>query len=278
MAHQQGLLNKKYMRTVYSLLLLLVMLPGISSATISYRVVATLPYPGNIFTQGAQIEGDKLFVSGGKFGESALFEFQLPQMTLQRSRLLSPNLFAEGLALTPDNILVLTWKARRLLQFDRQMQLQATLPYKGEGWGLAYNAESRQLVMSNGSNQLVFRRWPDWKKVRTLTLFHRRQPLINLNELEWIGNIILANVWQTDTIYAICAASGQLLDSLSLSRLASAHRNQGVLNGMAWWSRRQLLWVSGKYWDKAYLLKINLAQLQRQCYTMTPRSHSTGSN
>ena len=109
-----------------------------------------------------------------------------------------------------DSVVQLTWRSGRALVYDRHtLKLVCEHRYEGEGWGLCRMGEV--LWMSDGSNRLTQRdtttfevtgevtvAWPDGG-----TPVEGLSEINNLNELECIGDRVIANVWQTDNLLVI---------------------------------------------------------------------------
>ncbi|MCY4181388.1 MAG: glutaminyl-peptide cyclotransferase, partial [Gammaproteobacteria bacterium] len=89
----------------------------------------------------------------------------------------------------------------------------------------------------------------------------RGQPLAMLNELEYIDGEVWANVWQTDFIVRIDPATGvvnSIVDLTGLSARTELGSGEAVLNGIAWDSGGERLFVTGKHW--AHLFEIELIE------------------
>jgi glutaminyl-peptide cyclotransferase len=85
-------------------------------------------------------------------------------------------------------------------------------------------------------------------------------PIGNLNEVEFVKGEIFANIWQTDVIARIDPASGKVVGWIDLRGLLSEKDRQGrtvdVLNGIAYDSKRDRLFVTGKLWPKLYEIRL----------------------
>ena len=81
-----------------------------------------------------------------------------------------------------------------------------------------------------------------------------------MNELEFIRGEIWANIWHSDRIAQIDPKSGQVTAWIDLTAIAETetHEQEDVLNGIAWDSGRQRLFVTGKNWSKMFeIVKVN---------------------
>ena len=166
--------------------------------------------------------------------------------------------FAEGLALVGSELLQLTWQSRVGFAYDKgTLKRLRTFAYPTEGWGMAY--DGKQLVMSDGSSRLFFLDPKTQKPVRDLKVTDSGRPLERLNELEFVKGELWANVWQTDRIAKIDAATGQVtgwIDLTGLLRPEARGPEGDVLNGIAWDKAGDRIFVTGKKWP--WLFQIEL--------------------
>jgi len=84
-----------------------------------------------------------------------------------------------------------------------------------------------------------------------------------LNELEVIHGQVYANIWHSDRIARIDPATGKVLGWIDLTGLLSAAERsspEAVLNGIAWDSAHERLFVTGKLWPKIFEIKVIRAQ------------------
>ena len=130
--------------------------------------------------------------------------------------------------------------------------------YPTEGWGLTYDGEL--LVMSDGSATLYFRDPFTFAEVSQVAVAAHDKPVSQLNELEWVAGEIFANIWQTDTIARIDPETGQVAGWIDLTGLLSNEDRRGsnaeVLNGIAYDSEGERLFVTGKRWPKLYQIEL----------------------
>ncbi|MFU8763344.1 MAG: glutaminyl-peptide cyclotransferase [Haliea sp.] len=240
------------------LLLLLLVSPASALEQFSYRVLEQKPLPRGLFVQGLQIVDDRLYVSTGLYGQSRLLRYRFADGELLDERRLHPRLFGEGLTVLDDRVFQLTWRARRMLVYSQQDLMPAavfTLP--GEGWGLTDNGS--ELVYTDGSHYLHFLDPDSGQHLRSVAVTEDNQPVVRLNELEWIDGKVWANVWQTDRIVVIDPSSGAVTASVDLSGLLPAAERRpdtDVLNGIARNPADGGLWVTGKNWPWLYRIEL----------------------
>ena len=122
----------------------------------------------------------------------------------------------------------------------------------GEGGGLCF--AGAELVMSGGSDQLIFRDPQTFEVLRSLTVRLNGTPRDSLNELECVGEWVFANVWHSDIILRIDKATGQVTATIDASSLLSATEaaEADVLNGIAFNPSSETFYITGKLWPKLF--------------------------
>lgn len=226
----------------------------------SYKVVATFPHDPTSFTQGLVFADGELYESTGLNGESTLRRVDITTgKTLQRLDI-SPEYFAEGLALVGDELLQLTWQTHIGFVYDRKtFKQKRTFTYKTEGWGIAYDGTSR-LVMSDGSDTLTFLDPKTLAVGKALRIRDAGRAVPNLNELEWVEGEIWANVWQTDRIARISPSTGEVsawIDLSTLYPLSQRTPPADVMNGIAYDKTSRRIFITGKKWPRLYQITVS---------------------
>lgn len=225
---------------------------------LSFELIGTMAHRQHAFTQGLVLgNNNSLYESSGNYGESHLVRLEPGSGHRVAVRTdLSKRLFAEGLALHDGKLYLLSWKAGLCLVFDAEsLQALHTMEYRGQGWGLTSNGS--ELVMSNGSHQLLFRDPVTFATSRTLNVSRNGRPLTRLNELEWVDGLIYANIWYDDTVVIISPDTGRVVGQLDLSMLRTYERKTAdALNGIAYKPSTDTFLVTGKYWSQIYEIKL----------------------
>ena len=224
----------------------------------TYRIVHTYPHDPQAFTQGLVFVNGQLYESTGIAGQSSLRMVDLATGRVLRRIDLPSQYFAEGLTDWKGTLVQLTWQSHVAFVYDTFSfrQLRA-FHYNCEGWGLTEDGKS--LILSDGTSTLRFLSPADFHVVRTITVKDRGAPIDQLNELEYIHGQIFANVWHTDRIARIDPASGKVLGWIDLSSLwpQSQRTNpEAVLNGIAYDSVHDRLFVTGKWWPSLFEIKL----------------------
>ena len=154
-----------------------------------------------------------------------------------------------------NRIYQLTYKAQVGFIYDKATfeEIQKVYYQNREGWGLTHNGQL--LIISDGSDQLRFVDPTSGAVVNSVAVRDGLQSVNRLNELEYIEGYVWANVWKSDRIAVIAPASGKVVAWVSLAALERPV-NADVANGIAYDSARSRLFVTGKYWDAIYEIKL----------------------
>ncbi|MDZ8120179.1 glutaminyl-peptide cyclotransferase [Pontiella agarivorans] len=229
------------------------------AAEATYNILKTTDHDPTLFTQGFMVDGDELIESSGLYGQSRILRYKIATGKVIHSRDLPASVFAEGLHLLNDSVYLLTWREGCAYRLDAaDFSIQQRFVLETEGWGLTH--DGTHFIQSDGSNVLYFRNSSTFKVEKQRPVYNGMRRQNNLNELEYARGLIWANVYMTPTIVAISPNNGRVVFSLDLSALAARH-NDGdighVLNGIAYDPQRDAFWITGKCWNKRYLIQIN---------------------
>src|SRR5688572_18891703 len=221
------------------------------------QVVATFPHDPEAYTQGLLLHEGRFYESTGLVGRSTLRRVVPASGMVEWRFTLAGNLFGEGLALVGDRFIQLTWQNNVAMIYDLDFNRQGTFDYEGEGWGLCY--DGTKLVMSDGSNRLFFRNPQTFALIGEVSVTRGGAAVSRLNELECVGRLVYANVYQTDTIVRIDSTSGQVLTTIDASGLLTAAERAGtdVLNGIAFDSASGHFFLTGKLWPKLFEVRFD---------------------
>jgi glutamine cyclotransferase len=224
----------------------------------SFTVVESWPHDPQAFTQGLLIQNGRLYESTGVEGQSTLRRVDLASGTVLQRVNVGPQYFAEGLAAFGGRLYQLTWKHGRAFVYDQtSFAVRDTLEYTGEGWGLTSDGES--LIMSDGTSRLRFLDPQTFAVRRTVAVTDGASPVSQLNELEYVKGEVYANVWMTDKIVRIDPGTGSVtgwIDLTGLLPLQSRTGREDVLNGIAYDSATDKLYVTGKYWPRLFQITL----------------------
>lgn len=230
------------------------------------RVQRSLPHDPSAFTQGLLFHRGELVESTGLYRQSSLRRTDPATGRVLARTLLPAGLFGEGLALCPERpggparLAQLTWREGRVLTYEAaSLRPLSSHRLRGEGWGLAW--DGTLLYLSDGSDTLRLLTPDAFAEAGRLAVREGLTPVRALNELEWVEGWLLANVLGQDRIAVIrprdAARPGQVEAWLDLSALRRELGPQAeAANGVAYDPRERALYVTGKRWDRVFVLAL----------------------
>ncbi len=222
----------------------------------TYNLVKTYPHDSGAFTQGLYLEDGVVWESTGKNGQSSIRKVDLASGDILKQVDLPENEFGEGVAMVGDKLYQLTWKKGLCHVYDRELNKIKDFEYQGQGWGLTY--DGTHLIMSDGSSRLYFIDPETFENVRMVTVFSGRKRIGQLNELEYAGGKIWANVWNSESLYAINPSDGKVVGILNLGGLWPLNQRpaEGIMNGIAVDSATEQIIVTGKYCPSIFEIEL----------------------
>lgn len=237
---------------------------GTRTPTYTYEVVRSYPHDVGSFTEGLLFHEGRLFEGTGNVGQSYIREVDLQTGRAIRQRDLvgkdkrDAGYFGEGIIIVGDKLVQLTWKNEVAFIYDwKTFEPKGQFTYQGEGWAFTSNGDS--LIMSNGSSAIVYRDPKTFAITRTITVTDHDVPVSKINELEWVKGEIYANVWESNQIARIDPATGKVLGWIDLTDILPKAERTGkedVLNGIAYDTKADRLFVTGKYWPRMFEIKL----------------------
>ncbi len=223
-----------------------------------YEVVRTLPHDPTAFTEGLLYYGGSLYESTGLYDQSSIRKVNPETGMFEIRHRLPGQYFGEGIAVWNDRLLELTWSSQKGFIYDlASFEPRGEFTYPGEGWALA--TDGKRIVMSDGTPELRFLDYRTLRELRRLRVTEEGRPVKDLNELEWVKGEIFANVWHTDRIARIDPASGRVtgwIDMTGLLLPAERTDPENVLNGIAYDSAGDRLFVTGKRWPRLFQIRV----------------------
>ncbi len=222
------------------------------------EIKATYPHDAQAFTQGLFFAEGQLYESTGLPGQSDVRKVRLADGKVLQRAVIPADQFGEGSTAWGKEIVSLTWQHGIAHRWDRAtLRRTGGFRYQGEGWGLTQ--DGRSLILSDGTPSLRFIDPVTFEEQRRITVTVDGQPVAQLNELEWVGGEIWANIWQTSRIARVDPATGAVKGWIDLAGLARLHASTDpdkVPNGIAYEPRSKRLFVTGKRWPKLYEIKL----------------------
>jgi glutaminyl-peptide cyclotransferase len=239
----------------------LLLLSDVKPIKYGYKIISIYPHNQDHFTQGLEIVNGFLYEGTGQEGKSGIFKENLNTGKILQQHKLEDQYFGEGITILNGKLYQLTYKSRIGFVYDANtFDLLKTWTFKSaEGWGLTNDGSF--LIMSDGTEYLTYIDPTTFDVIKTVQVCDNVKVVKNLNELEYIKGEIWANVWLTNQIVRIDPKTGKVTGEIDLTGLQGLSQNneEDVLNGIAYDSMKDKIYVTGKLWPKLYEIKL-LAQ------------------
>ena len=232
------------------------------SAFISYVVTRSYAHDTTSFTEGFLVHEGTLYESTGSPIEMSQTRSIVGPVDLKtgmidkKIELDREKYFGEGIVFLKGKIYQLTYQTKKGFVYDQKNFRKIgefTYPSK-EGWGMT--TDGINLIMSDGTSIITYLDADSFQPVKTISVANENGPVINLNELEFIRGFIYANVFNTSTIIKIDPQTGKEVGRLDLSSLAAEAKIKYPasleMNGIAYDSSSQKVYVTGKFWPHIY--------------------------
>jgi len=221
-----------------------------------YDVTARYPHDPAAYTEGLVWGDGALYESTGLNAQSDVRRVDLKTGRVLASRALAANRFGEGLTLLHGRLFQLTWKDGVAYTYDPATLAPGdSFHYAGEGWGLT--TDGTNLIMSDGSDSLrVYS--PGFELLRAIHVRYHDTPLEQVNELEYVGGEILANVYRTNWVMRIDPATGVAREAIDFGDLYPDRPvSADVMNGIAIAPDGQQLLLTGKQWPVLFQVRLH---------------------
>lgn len=223
-----------------------------------FEKIASFPHDPRAFTQGLEFYDGLLYESTGLRGQTSLRQVDLESGRVRRRVNLPMPYFGEGIAVIEDRIYMLTWQEQTGFVFDRHtFEVLDRFTYEGEGWGLVY--DGTYLIMSDGTANLRYLDPETFAVVQTQEITAKGEPVLRINELEWVRGELWANIFETTRLARIDPASGTVIAWVELAGLLEPSYIRGrvdVLNGIAYDEVNDRLFVTGKWWPRLFEIRL----------------------
>jgi len=220
-------------------------------------VLRRLPHPGRGFTQGLVAADGAVWESTGRYGQSTVRRYRLGADQPDAAADLPPDLFGEGICRVGQQLWQLTWRERVALRWDPgSLTLLGQVPYNREGWGIC-NAGSH-VMTSDGSSELVRRDPQTLAPAGVVVVRCGGQRIGGLNDLEWAGGRVWANLAPHPYLAGIDPDSGEVLDFVDARAVREHHRRdpQAIMNGVTALPGTGEFLLTGKGWQSLYHVRL----------------------
>ncbi|MGJ1194899.1 glutaminyl-peptide cyclotransferase [Sphingobacterium spiritivorum] len=231
-----------------------------SAKQYGFEIINTFPHDTSAFTQGLEFADGIFYESTGRYGLSSLRKVEVNTGKVLKKLDLDSKYFGEGMTISGNKIVLLTWENNMGLVFDKATFNQTgTFNYENskEGWGLTNDGQ--RLIKSDGSNKLYFLNAETYKEEGSIGVYDENGAVEQLNELEYIDGKVYANVYQKDIIVIIDPKTGAVTGQINLVGMYTNPQRQSFdneLNGIAYDKAGKRLFLTGKKWNQLFEVKL----------------------
>ena len=239
----------------------LTILSSIKPKLYTYKILETYPHDINSYTQGLEFQNDTLYESTGQYKESSLRKTDYKTGAVLQKVELPDQYFGEGLTILNNKIYQLTWQGKMGFIYNLEtMEQTGTFVYgqSREGWGLCHDDE-KNIYKSDGTHRIWTLNSNTLAEKSHIEIYTNTSKINSVNELEWVDGKIYANVYQQGSIAIIDPATGAVegvIDLTDLKDKVTQHPKLDVLNGIAYKGEENILYITGKNWDKLFKIEI----------------------
>lgn len=229
---------------------------------LEYSVVVTLPHDTTAFTEGFLIHEGQLFESTGSpdhmpnlksvFG---IVDWKTGKLNAKAELDKKTYPFGEGIVILKNKIYQVTYENQTGFIYDlKTFKKIGQFNYANkEGWGLT--TDGTNIIMSDGTNKLTYFD-AEMNAIKTLEVTENAYATDALNELEYIKGYIYANIWMTGYIVKIDPKTGNVVARINFTPMSynvkNLHPNTLEMNGIAYDSIADKIYVTGKLWPNIY--------------------------
>jgi glutamine cyclotransferase len=229
---------------------------------INFTVVNSFPHDDSLYTEGFLFHNGQLFESTGSPDDLSQTKSLIGIDDLSTGKfdkkieIDKSKYFGEGISFFKNKLYELTWKNHLCFVYDaKTFKLLDSLHYdNAEGWSLT--SDGKNFIMSDGTNVLTYINPENFQPIKRLSVSENGNPSNNLNELEYINGFIYANIYETSFIVKVDTSNGNVIGKLDMSSLVHEAQNKNpsadVLNGIAYDSAADKIYVTGKLWTNIY--------------------------
>ena len=240
--------------------------PACKVVTSQYKVINCYPHDPQAITEGLDFYKGTLYEStGGDVDDpppSSLRREALKTGAILNQISVNEEYFAEGLTIFNGKVFQLTLKSGIALVYDLKNLTKPPTKrkYNGfdKGWGLT--DDGKHLIVSDGTDKLYFVDPKSFKVVGdpiSVSLDGNPQEL--LNELEYIGGFIYANIRFSNFVARINPVDGKVSSLIDLSAIRPPETESCIdcgPNGIAYDEKTGHLFVTGKQWPTLFEISL----------------------
>jgi len=229
-----------------------------------YNIINEFPHDKKAYTQGLEYYNGFLYETTGGKGKSTLRKVDIKTGKVLQKIDLDKKYFGEGMTIFNNKIYWLTWQAKKGFVYNLDtFKQEKEFAYNNsiEGWGITHNETA--LIKSDGSHKIWFLDPLTLKERKSIQVYTNKYAVKDLNELEMINGKIYAKKYLQNAIVIIDPNTGIVEGIANLKSLKKEMEKtqklvsqDEVLNGIAYDSKNNRIFVTGKNWGKLFEIEL----------------------
>lgn len=230
----------------------------------TYTIINEYPHDTGAYTQGLEFYNDTLYESTGKKGKSFLRKLDYKSGKIYEQIDLNESYFGEGITILTNKVYQLTWQSGLGFIYDLNTFKKLDNFQYGksrQGWGLTNDGE--KIFKSDGTEKIWFLNPDTMTEEGFIETVTNSSIVDSANELEFVNGKIYANVYQKPSVMIIDSKTGAIEGVINFSGLSDKitetknwDKVNNVLNGIAYYPEHETFFVTGKFWNKMFEVKI----------------------
>jgi glutaminyl-peptide cyclotransferase len=246
--------------TAYSITKEIIIVADKKPEIYGYTILETYPHDPQAYTQGLEFNNDTLYESTGQYSLSTLRKTEYTTGEVLQQVAIGNQYFGEGLTVLGDKVFQLTWKSDLGFIYNKDtFKKTGTFVYgkSKQGWGMCNDGEN--IYKSDGTERIWTLDKETLAEQKFIEVYTNKSKIDTINELEWVEDKIYANVYRKDAIAIVNPTSGAVEGVINLKGLkdrVTQTTTLDVLNGIAYKGEPNILYVTGKNWDKLFKIEV----------------------
>lgn len=233
---------------------------SIEPKPLGFTVVNTYAHDMDAFTEGLEFYRDTLLESTGQKGASWIRKYDYKTGKIHKQVDLGEAYFGEGITVIGGKIFQLTYEEKTGFIYNAdtwKLETKFTYDKDIEGWGMTN--DGTHIYQSDGTEKIWKVDPATQKHLSFVNVYAGKHKIKAVNELELANGKIYGNVWQKDLVAVIDPATGIVEKVIDFSKLRKELKGPRaeVLNGIAYNPKSKTFFVTGKYWDKMFEVKLD---------------------
>src|SRR5690554_6298276 len=233
---------------------------NIEPKLLNYEIVNTYNHDIGAYTQGLEFYNGILYESTGQYGKSSIRKTEVNTGKVTSKVNLENRFFGEGITILNNKLYQLTWREKKGFIYNPETleKIDEFEYFKNiEGWGLCN--DGKNIYFSDGTETIYILDPETMQQVDYINVYTALTKIPGVNEMEWVNGKIFANIYTRDAVAIIDPKTGAVENVIDLSALKSKvtqHGELDVLNGIAYNSETNTIFVTGKNWDQMFEIRI----------------------